>query len=537
MDKIERTYKLKKFIMNLYEEGITEGNNLNDGEFIRVVQIKNDGFVQEKYFKNIDDLIEYALSKKSICYNTYFELVTTSEKGGDIENLKYGYCIGLDFDKSEFGSKLNIEEIVEKFKSIGLFYHAIVDSGNGFHVYIYIQKTNNFEIIKEVTTTIASKIGADLNACKSTQLLRIPYTYNIKNLKKIKQVNIVHIQERDSIKRYDINQLQQKYCKTDKEKSVCNKKNKSNSLPLSILNSNIKPCVIDILENGSEDHCNNLDLQKIVVELKSKNKTLNEVAYICNKWNTLNAKPWNQKELDYQVKYMYDNLITTQYNCKECIHKSTCKYIIISNFEFNAESILISVSETQMKSLRKSNRKGVKVMEGNDLVIYGVLKNHNNGLSREELIRELTYKKKPKLSDTTLTRVLKNLELNGFIEVKEGKKKFYHIPKARHKSECTFQISFSAIYECIKGSITSDELRLYCYMRYLHHKEQRENSKALKGNLYQINQRELAKLYGITQQRVSQMVKKLEEEKIISIYYRDKSKNNGYEYYVYRLNY
>lgn len=536
MVEIDKAYKLKKFFMNLYREGLKEGNNLSDGEFIRVVRITDSKSVQEKYFKNIDDLIKYALSKDSFFYNTYFELVTTNDEGGKTENLKHAYCLALDFDKSEFDRKLTIGELVEKFKSIGLFYHAIVDSGNGFHVYIYIQKTNCFNLIKEVATQISNKIGADLKSCNFTQLLRIPYTYNIKNTNEKKSVNIVHSIEKNNIKRYNIKKLYKNYCKHDEEISG-NEKNKSNKSPQSIVKANIKPCVINILENGSKEHCNNSDLQKIVVELRSKNKTVDEIEYNCNRWNSLNAMPWNQTELDYQIKYMYNSLIRTQYNCKDCIYQSTCKDMRISDFEFNDESILISVSETQMKSLRKPNRKGVKVMEGNDLVIYGVLKNHNDGLYREELIRELTYKKKCKLSDVTLTKVLKNLELNGFIEVKEGKKKFYYIPKARHKAELTFQIRFSATYECIKGSITSDELRLYCYMRYLHHKEQRENPKALKGNLYHINQRELAKLYGTTQQRISQMIINLENEKIISIYYREKSKNNGYEYYTYRLNY
>ena len=118
-----------------------------------------------------------------------------------------------------------------------------------------------------------------------------------------------------------------------------------------------------------------------------------------------------------------------------------------------------------------------------------------------------------------------------------GQKKLYKVKETRNKIELTYNISFAAAYECIKNNITTDELRLYNYMRYLHNKEQRENSKALKGNILQVNQTDLAKALGVTQQRISKMIESLLNEKIISIWYRGQSKNNGFEYYVYRLNY
>ncbi|ELU5588805.1 MarR family transcriptional regulator [Clostridium perfringens] len=74
-------------------------------------------------------------------------------------------------------------------------------------------------------------------------------------------------------------------------------------------------------------------------------------------------------------------------------------------------------------------------------------------------------------------------------------------------------------------------------MRYLHHKKQREDSGALKGNLFQINQSELAKDLGITQGRISVMINNLLDEKLLSVWYRQQSKNNGFEYNIYRLNY
>ena len=98
-------------------------------------------------------------------------------------------------------------------------------------------------------------------------------------------------------------------------------------------------------------------------------------------------------------------------------------------------------------------------------------------------------------------------------------------------------ISYSATYECIKGSISTEEYELYCYMRYLHNKEQRENPKALKGNLFRINQEDLAKDLNVTQGRISQMIDNLIDEKLLSIWYRGKKENSNFYYNVYLLNY
>ena len=113
----------------------------------------------------------------------------------------------------------------------------------------------------------------------------------------------------------------------------------------------------------------------------------------------------------------------------------------------------------------------------------------------------------------------------------------YFLKESKSKAEFVYNISFSAVYECIKGNISTEELRLYNYMRYLHHKQQREDNKALKGNLFQVNQVDLANDLDVTQGRISQMIENLLDEKLLGIWYRQMSKNNGFDYNIYRLNY
>ena len=177
-------------------------------------------------------------------------------------------------------------------------------------------------------------------------------------------------------------------------------------------------------------------------------------------------------------------------------------------------------------------------MEANDLLVYGILKNHSSGLFRDEIIQDMTYRGECRLSHATLSKALNNLEKNEFVTVEViDRKKFYKVRDIRTQAELTYNISFAATYEAVKGNISAEELRLYNYMRYLHNKRQREDSTALKGNLFQFRQVDLAEGLGVTQGRISQMIQNLLEEKLLSLWYRQTSINNNYDYYVYRLNY
>lgn len=538
MDILDKQIKIKKFLMTLYQESIVKGNNLKEGEFIRIYQnnkeeinllnLDKKEFSKVEFFNNIDDIVSYVTNKKNYNLNTYFTLSTTNGLGGTLKDLQYRYFIAFDFDKKDYKEGLSIADIINKFNNIGLKYHALIDSGNGYHAYMLINRTDNIKLVEEVTKTIANKLGADLNACKTTQVLRIPYTYNIKDKKKL--VKIIKLYDKETIKRYDIERLAKRFCRDVKTTTDTNIKY--------TLNRNIRPCVAYVLENGSKEGSNNHDLQRIVIDLRHMNKTLAQVKSIGREWNRKNEKSWKDKELNYQIEYMYNNLNYVKFECDNCNKKDSCRNILESDFKYNEDDKLITVNETTMKTLKKSNRKGVKIMEGNDLVIYSILKNHNDGLYKDEIIKELTYKKKCRFSKPTIIKALKNLEDNGFIEIEiVGKKKMYKLTKTRNKVELTYNISLSATYECIKGNITTEELRLYNYIRYLHHKEQRENPKALKGNLFQMTQRDMAKEFGVTQQNISLMINNLLEEKILSIWYRQPSSNNGFDYYVYRLNY
>ncbi|MCA4936845.1 hypothetical protein HO259_18740, partial [Clostridioides difficile] len=93
-----------------------------------------------------------------------------------------------------------------------------------------------------------------------------------------------------------------KYCKDVKTVGNTNTKY--------ILDSKLPNCIVDILKNGSKDGHKNLDLQKIVVTLRLRNKSLSQVISVAREWNYISQNSLSNSELEYQVKYMYEKLKT-----------------------------------------------------------------------------------------------------------------------------------------------------------------------------------------------------------------------------------
>ena len=182
-------------------------------------------------------------------------------------------------------------------------------------------------------------------------------------------------------------------------------------------------------------------------------------------------------------------------------------------------------------------------MNGNMIVIYTILLRYKRAMSKEEIVDNLTYKSERKgiepvccFSDKTIRTTLKELEDNGFIETFTADRKKYYILKTnRVKEELKIKISYASTYECIKGNITTRELELYCYMKYL------ANTQPLKKGqptgILSVTQEELAKEIGLPRDKVNKMIRNLKDEKMVLIYDKKKSKNNNFMYNTYLLNY
>ena len=513
--------KINRFMKNVFPV-------LGEDEHITIVRI-NDSKTEEIRCKDIDEAVSFCNRKDKYYYNSYYSLATTDDVGRTTNNLKSRACLCWDFDKKDLGQDFNVKDILHLFKSIRLYYHAIIDSGHGYHVYVFIEPTTDLEAVESVQKAVAVRLGADVKATLKTQLMRLPETVNIKDNNKL-PVKIVYLADDEHIKRLPISHYQYNYATVRYTRT---------NIEWIMRDDKTPQCVRDILEAGSPVGKRNEDLQTIIVALKRQHKTLAEIRAVINEW--LNNTE-ELERLDYMINYIYENVYNGPLDCKNCPHRKECyvRDTAVKPLDYPVLKIpdrdLLKIKNSRIK------KKGKKYMSGNMLIIYSILLRHNKGLFKDELIEELTYKNPEKgieakccMSDKTIRTTLKELEENGFIVVTTiDRKKFYKAKPNYVKDDMKTEISYLAALQCIKGCISTQELELYCYIKYLN--KMAPKKKGQDPYSIYINQEGLANVLGIEQSRISQMIKNLLNEKLMSIDYRSKSSNNNFMYNVYLLN-
>ena len=516
-DKIDILYARKKFFRIIFPE-------LREGEYIRILQ-KKDDFCKVTFWNNIDDMNNYIEKYKFSC-NTYFSLSSTDKNGGTIENLKHRYCIGLDFDK-KLDNSLDVKEIMFRFKKIGnLWYHGIIDSGNGYHTYICIEETNDINKVVQVTKSLGKLLGADNKAELATQILRVPLTYNSKN-NKSKQVNIIHMFEKNTIKPYDIDKLYSKYCNNDYIDDRI--------IKYEMKNTNMPPCIENILQGVTEGE-RNFYLKRLISYFKLYGYNKSESSIMIKEWNNKCDPSLGEHELEYQFNYIWDKPykcfgckttdITIQTQIAKYCNKNLCKNKG-RNIQYENKD-MVTIEYKICRKLEKIRRKSSVKLDSNEFFILSVLKNNPEGLKTSELINKITYKNKCCLSKPTINKVLNNLSDKKFISITTGIKSkkeenFYKVKCITCDNLNKINISYFAIVGVITGLISSSDLLVYTYMRY-----------RINENLNLVES-EIASLLGMTQQSLSTHIRNLIEAKYIEFKGKD-FKNNKYGNNVYSLN-
>ena len=140
-----------------------------------------------EYAKNFEEY-QYYIDKYRYNFHVYNALATVKiGSDGDPHrregNMVRQRVLFIDFDKKDFPDLKNAYDFTKmiKEKLPSVFLHAYYDSGHGYHYYIIIQQTYKIRDISEFNKEVCSLVGADTNACKVTQVARIPCTFNRKN--------------------------------------------------------------------------------------------------------------------------------------------------------------------------------------------------------------------------------------------------------------------------------------------------------------------------------------------------------------------
>lgn len=566
-------------------------NNYFDGiEPWEVINIRKIKYSVENVATTLDGVMN-ELTLDNIKYkNIYFNLSTFKDSTDyKTENVAYRYAIAFDWDLKDFlectkedlfklyaedralfdkNKKLLLSDIYNRVNTVkGLYLHYIVDSGFGYHAYILINKTNDVEKVIAVQKELIKLLNSDKSCSDMVRVLRVPYTYNMKNGSVKTQIVLDNITNNDKFQRYDIDRLYNRFCV---------KKSKHNEVKTfdNADYSNNYICIQKALKEGSQQHHKNDDLVNIVVYLRNRNKTLEEIKEIVKDWD---CKSNYNDMTEYRVNYIYNNQKGYDLNCEGCKYKLECNKVAISDFDFvkyddDGELIPTIVIEDKYSKMCKtpktkkfktvgSKKKGDKVedkkicineISGNELLLINVLKNNFGQLTTSELMDRITFKRRHgkkvlnvAMSEPTLIKTLKLLNEKGIVETIKGNSRAgvensHKLNYSKAKIENTIEVSYLANLAVIWGIITPSELKLYILMRYLHKEQQRESCNSLKGNLFQFTQNELAKSYygsdtTTNKGNISKMIDGLIDSKLLEVWSINKDEK-GREYYIYRLN-
>lgn len=186
--------------------------------------------------------------------DTYITLSTCIKVNGKLtkssENMHRRYCLGFDFDKKDFEGQLdNIHDFTTHFNNTtGLFIHFVVDSGNGYHMYVGIEETADIARVTDITRRYAALSGADLANISQAQSLRLPCTINYKDPSKPMAVNIVAgYTNDDRFRRYSLDYLESHLRKLEKTAGIRRPSKKKN---IRKKFKGMYPCISNIMSNG-----------------------------------------------------------------------------------------------------------------------------------------------------------------------------------------------------------------------------------------------------------------------------------------------
>lgn len=474
---------------------------------------ENSEISSTQHYKTITGAIEYA-NKLKHHWNVYVNLATTDGAGRATENMISRNVIAFDFDKKDFNNSLNFKDIIHIFKKVGLYYHLLIDSGNGFHVYLKTDRTTDVAKLVSVNKSIASKVGADMGATVPTQVLRVPDTYNHKS-KKPKFVKTIF--KADKILNHDIERLHQKYV-FDTEIEETNLKYVSSK--------NMPSCIEQIIKGVPEGE-RNFCLGRLTKYFQMQNNSYSQALAIIKEWNTKNSPPLSSNSIEYGFKkYWEGNYLlmgckspdaSIQAILSKYCNKFECSKVDKYEVIYTNASELVAFLYRELDTIKY--RKGRVLMNGNHIVIITTLRQSQEGLNYKQLEQELTstITKKCCMSRATIYKVLDELEELGIIDKIAGNRKtiptLYKIKDIDIVEKEYLAINHHAIRRYVDGAVGQSALRVYVYMKY----------RLAKGE--NVVQTELADDMGLSQQRLSQCMQELEQARYVkSTLTFDKSK-------------
>ena len=183
---------LKRYYDMLYPESLKENEYVclfvvkTDEEGNPVCDADGNEITFHRFVKNFEQY-EECVEKFKYNFHVYTALATVkANRTGELHrresDMRQRRVLFIDFDKKDYEDLHTAQEFTQmiKDKLPDLFLHACYDSGHGYHYYVIVDPTCKVKELIELNKEICQIVGADTNACKVTQVARVPGTYNRK---------------------------------------------------------------------------------------------------------------------------------------------------------------------------------------------------------------------------------------------------------------------------------------------------------------------------------------------------------------------
>lgn len=379
-----------KFVLPTLEKNVAEKGYL-------WINNPRNNFSQQLYFNSYNEGV--ALIEKYRHNECYLGLATSDGKGYKVENLINRNTILIDIDEED----LDIKEIYDRCKEVGIFAHVVVCTGRGWHIYLKLDKNYSIEEVTRVNKQIVKRFGADENACTSTQIARVPHT---KNFKVDTYSSIV--QTNNQVKSYTLKKL-------DDYKRITFK---NNNTELEIKSIEDVYCFNQLIKNGASKGLRNKAVIFIASTCKYATISENRALQYAYEFNENCKEPQRQSEVIKTVRSIYNNTslvkpCTQELGKKLCSTQCKCRVMtqddVLNLSNINIDNKVLGLTKTHIIAKFK-NKEGAKkhmleVLTGTELTIIAMLKVCNDKLfTKEDIVNFI------EVSEPTVRKALKSLE-------------------------------------------------------------------------------------------------------------------------------
>lgn len=438
---------LRKHFEMLYPD------KLKDDEWIRLVGIRK--LEKEtkqiiEYVKTFDEYFKFVQNNK-LQYDLYNQLaINRNTDNGTLKSQRCRKVLYLDFDLKDFDHLKNPD--AEKFTDIikakfpKLFLHACVNSGHGHHIYISIKKNCSLTEIAALNKEMAKLVGADVKAALSTQIARIPctynhkmddgtYDYNLEHKDKWEYVKVVYnaYGEGEQFRVYDLKQIRKII---DDYYRIANKFELREKIKWDYTKEKDKCyfCVKKVMNEGIEKGQRNFWHGRIVQMYKEEGKSAAFIYQKCREYNLRCNPPKDKKELDRDTT----TFLQREYKllgCYNVIPDKTKSDWVAAQCDENlcdtfANGAKISVDEDLAVVNKKilTNR-DLRKMKGNDYLVITILYFYRNSYGRRGFrirnLKDLLFSQvtqKYCISDKTLKLIMEKLVNEKWITLTPDRK-------------------------------------------------------------------------------------------------------------------